>query len=164
MLFDQSKRSIMPVCLSWFCLWISFMILLFNLMAILRFFSHICLIKIHKTYIHWLFIFFWACITVDFHCGVCDASPCIKPKKLWVRTHKEKQCWWEMTAVKCWCMRHWYYKLWQVHCALQTLICWPKGHADKKAKLFISIKVMGMGTLQIKGRHQAAFLAQRACQ
>lgn len=83
-------------------------------------------------YLYWLFISLWACITVTFHHRVRDASTCIKPKKCWVGTHEQKQCWWEMTAMKCWCTRHCYYKLWQVHCALQTVICWPKGHADKE--------------------------------
>lgn len=64
--------------------------------------------NLHHIYL--LFISLWACITVTFHHRVCDASTSIKPKKFWVRMHKEKQSWWEMTAVKCWCARRWYYK------------------------------------------------------
>lgn len=39
-----------------------------------------------------------------------------------------------------------------------------QGSCRQKVKLLISLKVMGIGMLQIKGWHQAAFLAQSTCQ
>lgn len=39
-----------------------------------------------------------------------------------------------------------------------------QGSCRQKVKLLISVKVMGIGMLQIKGCHQATFVAQSTCQ
>lgn len=134
------------------------------LISWLVFFPKISLIK-NTQYLHhiyWSFISFWVCITKNLHCGVCDASTSTKPRKFGLRTSQEEQCWWEMAAVKCWCMK---LKLQTLASALCLANCdvLTQGSCRQKVKLLISIKVIGIGMLQIKGCHQAAFLAQPTC-